>query len=339
MENLSMDLLLNPVNPFEQPSDPPKEGEEGGLQKGTQNAQTEENTEGKSPEGVGGRDTVHETGTFTSIADALYKDGILDSVSEEDVKTVKTADDLQALFKKHLEKQLTEKQQRIDKALTNGVEPDVIKSYEGTLEYLDTLSEDVLKQETAEAETARKNLIYQDFINRGFSKERAVKEVEKSISAGTDITDAIEALESNKSYFKSSYGKILKEKEDAKNEQIKAFAKFQEDLKTKILDTEEPIEGIKLSKSERDGILKSISKKDLSEYAQKNPVEYQRNLYTLFYLTDGFKNLNKITKEIGQRVTQTALSNLEKTITTPSGSPFGDDSKTTIEEWNPFMKS
>ena len=33
-------------------------------------------------------------------------------------------------------------------------------------------------------------IIFQDFLNRGYSKERAAREVQKSFNAGTDIDDA-----------------------------------------------------------------------------------------------------------------------------------------------------
>jgi hypothetical protein len=43
-------------------------------------------------------------------------------------------------------------------------------------------------------ENFRKSLIFQDLINRGYSQQKAEKEVQKSINAGTDIDDAIDAL-------------------------------------------------------------------------------------------------------------------------------------------------
>ena len=81
-------------------------------------------------------------------------------------------------------------------------QPD-IRKYENTLSYLNEVSEDKLKEETTEGEELRKRLIYQDYINRGFSQERATKEVKRSIDSGNDIEDAKEALNSNKEYFKS----------------------------------------------------------------------------------------------------------------------------------------
>ena len=52
-------------------------------------------------------------------------------------------------------------------------------------------------------------MIFQDFINRGYSKERASREVKKSLDSGTDIEDANEALKSNKEFFKDKYNELI----------------------------------------------------------------------------------------------------------------------------------
>ena len=64
-----------------------------------------------------------------------------------------------------------------------------------------TVAQGPLSDESEKGEKLRKDLIYQDFLNRGYSKERATKEVQKSLNAGTDIEDARESLKSNKEFF------------------------------------------------------------------------------------------------------------------------------------------
>ena len=93
----------------------------------------------------------------------------------------------------------------IDEALNYGIEPTEIKKYENTLNYLNSVDDDSINDESDDGEKLRKNLIYQDFINRGYSKERATREVQKSFNSGTDIEDAMEALKSNKDFFNKKY--------------------------------------------------------------------------------------------------------------------------------------
>ena len=82
----------------------------------------------------------------------------------------------------------------LDEALGVGVEPSAIQQYERTLDYLDGISDDSISDESERGETLRKQLIYQDFINRGYNKERDIREVNKSFNAGSDIDDAKEAF-------------------------------------------------------------------------------------------------------------------------------------------------
>ena len=79
----------------------------------------------------------------------------------------------------------------------------MVKQYENTINYLESIQEDAINDEGKDGENLRKQLIFQDFINRGFSEERANREVTKSFNSGNDIEDAKEALAGNKEFFKS----------------------------------------------------------------------------------------------------------------------------------------
>ena len=110
---------------------------------------------------------------------------------------------------------LDERQRRIDEALNAGVEPTEIRKYENTINFLDSIKEENISDEGDKGEKLRKDLIYQDFINRGYSKERATREVQKSFNAGTDFDDAKEALKSNIDFFRDKYDELVN---DAKSE-------------------------------------------------------------------------------------------------------------------------
>ena len=297
------------------------------------------------PEGVGSEDKEKEDTNsekvstspnsknfFSSIAKAFAEEGIFPDLNEEEVANIKTAESFRELIDKQIQSQLDEKQKRIDEALNVGIEPDDIRKYENTLSYLDEVSEDKLTEETTEGEELRKRLIYQDYINRGFSQERATKEVKRSIDSGNDIEDAKEALNSNKEYFKSQYDKLLN---DAKEEQKKYEQERKnqaEQLKKSIIEEKKVFGDIEVDKSTRQKIFDNLSKpvyKDeetgtymtaLQKYQHDNPNEFIKNVSTIFTLTDGFKNLNKlvkskVTKEVkkGFRDLENALNNTART--------------------------
>ena len=245
---------------------------------------------------------------FSSIAKAFAEEGIFPDLNEDEVANIKTAESFRELIDKQIQSQLDEKQKRIDEALNVGIEPDDIRKYENTLAYLDEVTDSKLEEETTEGEELRKRLIYQDYINKGFSQERATKEVKRSIDSGNDIEDAKEALNSNKEHFKTQYNKLLN---DAKEEQKKYEQERRnqaEQLKKSIIEEKKIFGDIEVDKTTRQKIFDNLSKpiyKDeetgnymtaLQKYQHDNPNEFIKNVSTIFTLTDGFKNLNKLVK-------------------------------------------
>ena len=296
------------------------------------------------PEGVGSEDKEKEDTNsekvstspnknfFSSVAKAFAEEGIFPDLNEDEIANINTAESFREIIDKQIQSQLSERQKRADEALNAGLEPDDIRKYENTLSYLEEVTDNKLEEETTEGEELRKRLIYQDYINRGFSQERATKEVKRSIDSGNDIEDAKEALNSNKEYFKSQYDKLLN---DAKEEQKKYEQERKnqaEQLKKSIIEEKKVFGDIEVDKITRQKIFDNLSKpvyKDeetgtymtaLQKYQHDNPNEFIKNVSTIFTLTDGFKNLNKlvkgkVNKEIkkGFRDLENALNNTART--------------------------
>ena len=269
---------------------------------------------------------------FSSVAKAFAEEGIFPDLNEDEIANINTAESFREIIDKQIQSQLSERQKRADEALNAGLEPDDIRKYENTLSYLEEVTDNKLEEETTEGEELRKRLIYQDYINRGFSQERATKEVKRSIDSGNDIEDAKEALNSNKEYFKSQYDKLLN---DAKEEQKKYEQERKnqaEQLKKSIIEEKKVFGDIEVDKPTRQKIFDNLSKpiyKDeetgtymtaLQKYQHDNPNEFIKNVSTIFTLTDGFKNLNKlvkgkVNKEVkkGFRDLENALNNTART--------------------------
>ena len=265
---------------------------------------------------------------YSSIAKAMKDDGILSDLADEDLKEVKTAEDFEELMQKHLDSKLDEVQKRVKDALEYGVEPDEVKQYENTINYLNSLTPEAIKDEE-QGEKLRMQLIYQDFINNGASPEKAKRLMEASIKAGTDIEDAMEALESNKKHFKSSYDKVIAEAKEEYEQELKERKEAAEKLRKSILDTDEPLEGVKLNKVTKQKVLDTLTKpvyKDdegvlytaIQKAEKDDPVGFARKLGVIFTLTNGFKNLSGLTGGQVKQETKKAISNLEKVINNTS---------------------
>lgn len=142
---------------------------------------------------------------FSSIAEAFAEEGILPNLDDETIKNIKTPEDFRKAIDEYLRSELDEQQQRVAKALDYNVEPDTIKYYENMSQYLNSIDNALIGENGQRGEQLRQRLIFQDYINRGFPKSRAEKEVLKSFKNGTDIDDAKEALEGCKQFFSSQY--------------------------------------------------------------------------------------------------------------------------------------
>lgn len=355
MEGLDMDNILSPDEveslftsggSEETQVTPPEQQEEENKEKSTTEVPEVNPDElfTEEPESVGSEkvdtqgkeDTTskEETGTspktnfYSSIASALKEEGILSALDEETLSKIQTPEDFAEAMENELKAKLDERQKRIDEALQVGVEPDEVRKYEDTINYLNTITEDAISDESANGEKLRKQLIFQDFLNRGFSKERAQRETQKSFNSGSDVEDAKEALASNKEYFQQEYEGLIAEAR-AEEEAEKARTKKEaEELKKSILDEKEIFKGLELDKTTREKVYNSISKpvyKDpetgqyltaIQKYERDNRQDFLKKIGLLFTMTDGFTNLDKLVKPTATKQVKKSLRELEHTINT-----------------------
>lgn len=294
----------------------------------------------KSPESVGNDNEPpaqqHGSPTpnlFNSIAAALREEGVFPDLDDESLKGVTDARSFRELFDKQIEAGLNERQRRIDEALTNGVQPSEIQQYEGALAYLEQINDETLSATTPEGEDLRKRIIYQDLMNRGYSQEKALKEIQKSLNAGTDIDDARDAYAANKEFFQDRYNALInnakqqrKQAEEAYNTRAKNFEKS--------LMEDKVFGNVEIDKTTRRRVLDVLTKptkKDNDgryytelQWAQRSDADqFSRNVGLLYVLTDGFKNVDKLINQEVSRRTSKGLADLERVINDTRRNPDG----------------
>ena len=272
-----------------------------------------------------GGDTSPEN-FYSSIASALVVDGIFLNSDEEAVKKVDSAEAFSDLVEAEINARLDEKQQRISKALDNGVEPDDIRKYENTLSYISSITDSAIAEESEKGEQLRRNLIYQDFLNKGYSPEKAQKFTERTINAGTDVEDAKEALQSNREYFQSAYNKLLQEAQEEADRDKAERQKQADKLRDSIMKDKELFGDMELSQDVRKKAFDNLSKPvyrdpDTGEYLtalQRYEMEHRSDFlkYTslIFTLTNGFKDFDSFTKGKVKREMRKGLRELEQTL-------------------------
>lgn len=248
---------------------------------------------------------------FSSIAKALRDEGVFPDLSDDTLKNIKDAEAFRKLFDDQVANSLSERQRRIEAALEGGAQTDEVRSYQNDLniaEFLDaseTLSR--LETDNEDGETLRKQVMYQDYINRGFKEERAKKLVQKSIDDGTDIDDAKEALQSCKDFYSKKIEDYQKALETRKQTQKAQEEEQYSNLKKQLIDTDSFFDGVKVDKGTRqkayDALVKPVYKDEqgnymtaLQKYQRENPMDFMKNVALMYSLTDGFKNVDKLTK-------------------------------------------
>ena len=317
----------------EEPADPEEETQE------NEPAEEEEPEQEPSPERVGEEDETEEnainpqgdgSSPLASIANALKEDGIFPDFTDEEISAVKTPEDFAELVEKTIASKLDDRQKRIDEALGNGVQPDTIRMYEQTLQYLGSINEEVLSSEGEEGENLRKQIIYNDLINRGYSQEKAQREVEKSFRSGSDIDDAKDALEALTRYYQRGYAQI---QEDAKRQTEaarEAQKKQSDDFRKMVLDDDIVIGETKLDKRTRQKVFDAVSKPvykdpdtgrlltEVQKFQKEHPLEFLKQLGMWFVLTDGGKNADGFTKQQLKAEKNKGIRELERKINSTS---------------------
>ena len=351
IENLFTDDETPTEETEEKPETKEKSDDEGKEKNGDTNETTEvdpedlfgEEEKKEKPESVGSEkdkevqgkgDTSTDDGGgtsptnnfYSSIANALAVDGIFPNLDEETIKKADSAEGLSDLIEAEVNARLDEKQQRISKALENGVEPTDIKKYEGALNYLAKLTDQQLTAENEQGEQLRYNLIYQDFINKGMTPERADKFTKRSIDAGTDIEDAKEALQNNREYFQKHYDELL-DNAQREAEQDKAERKKQaEKLKDSILKDKTLMGDMEITGDVRKKVFENISKpvyRDpetgdyltaIQRYESEHRADFLKYVGLFYTLTNGFKDFDGLTKGKIKKEIKKGLSELERTL-------------------------
>lgn len=319
---------INKAEPVEEEQEEINENKKQENQKTTDEGDTQES--GGSNQGNGNTFVQNDNAKgspnfYSSITKALVEDGVFPDLDKSEIEAIKDASSFKRLFEKQSDNRLNATQKRINEVLSYGVQPTEIQKFENTLNYLFSIKDEALTAENKDGENLRKQLIYSDLINRGYSQEKAKKEVEKSLNAGTDIDDAKEALEANKQYFHNQYTTLQERAKAQQQEYINNQKKNLEELKKSIDDKEVAFNNLKLDTVTKNKIYQNLTEKKftnpdgqkltaLEKYDYEHHNDFLRYIGAFFTLTDGFTDFNKIFNSVAQNAVKKGLSNLEDVL-------------------------
>lgn len=307
----------------------------------TEDVDPENLFEDKAPESVGsGKDNEGKEGTapdndadgtspnnfYSSIANACAVDGIFPNLDDETIKKAVDAESFSNLIEAEINARFDEKQKRISQALENGVEPTDIKKYESTLNYINTITDAAIAEESEKGEQLRYNLIYQDFINKGMTPDKAKKFADRTVDAGTDVEDAKEALLSNKEFFSNAYNKMLQDAQQKADEEKAEREKNAKELEKSLMKDKQLFGDMEISNDIRKKAFDSVSKpvyKDpetgdymtaIQKYESEHRAEFLKYTGLIFAMTNGFKDFDSFAKGKVRKEVKKGLRELEQTL-------------------------
>lgn len=307
----------------------------------TEDVDPENLFEDKAPESVGsGKDNEGKEDTapdndadgtspnnfYSSIANACAVDGIFPNLDDETIKKAVDAESFSNLIEAEINARFDEKQKRISQALENGVEPNDIKKYESTLNYINTITDAAIAEESEKGEQLRYNLIYQDFINKGMTPDKAKKFADRTVDAGTDVEDAKEALLSNKEFFTGAYNKVLHDAQQRADEEKAEREKNAKELEKSLMKDKQLFGDMEISNDIRKKAFDSVSKpvyKDsetgdymtaIQKYESEHRAEFLKYTGLIFAMTNGFKDFDSFAKGKVKKEVKKGLRELEQTL-------------------------
>ena len=263
-------------------------------------------------EDEGGDGGESSSNLYSSLAAFVHEQGLLPSL-DIDLKEIISADDFASVFNKELDIQA---ELRLNNYLEN-LDLNKIGVAKQEIKDLNTLNVDILKNDIDLA----KRIIYDDYLNQGLDEKKANRMLNRLIDLGEDaiLEDAEESLESLKEFKAREIERETQSyKERLEADKIEQ-AKLDEQMKKTIYESKDLISGLKPNKALQDKVYKSINdivgkspdgtfENKFMKERRENPLEFEIRMYHFYELTNGFKDLSKISTN----AKSSAVKDLEK---------------------------
>lgn len=267
--------------------------------------------------------------TFGLLASALYQDGILSGISEEDLKDVdsdKFVELMTKTIKNNEYADLSDQGKQFLEAVRNGVPIETMAKIHNTELQLENLTEDAYIEsdedddDVAESKrNMREQLIFNDLRSRNISEVRAKRMVAAAFKEGADEEDAKNAIENLKATVKQNKAAQISQ---AKAEQLQ-IQEQRNALVDKIIKSEEILPGIKVPEKLRSKIAKNLTEPTgrdangrlrnfVGDKRSENPELFDTRLNYLIEL--GIFDEKPDLSIFGKQKMSSAVKNLEKEL-------------------------
>lgn len=225
---------------------------------------------------------------YSSLAAEFKAKGILSGL-DLDKDKISSMEDINKAINREIDSRLSARNKAIEDAIKAGLPAEEVSNQLESISRLKEITDDYVSSDGNEE--FRVNVIAQDLINKGFSKEKALAKAQRSVDSGDDIEDAMDALR-----------EIILSEEAKLNESIASKQDDEKDALTKVKNyvdkEEEIIPGIKFTTTQKQELYDQITtdlgdKENAFIQAQKkDPLGSRVKLEALFYVTKGLTDFS-----------------------------------------------
>lgn len=245
------------------------------------------NAEEETPETVGNDDTIIHNGgyneeedstttrrggsspnKYSSIAKTLRDEGAVDA-SDEELESITNADEYVEFMRTQALKRMDDMTQGYVRALQNGANRDEVAMMFRNNQIVNSIKEDDITNE--ENDELRRQIIEQNYLNKGYSDVDAQKLAKMAFDEANDIEEAKAALAETKQYYKDSITAYNQRANEAKAARYKSMTDRSERIKKSVMDDKNAFGGMDLDAKTRKSIVSCIN--DIA-YRDNNGVLY-----------------------------------------------------------------
>lgn len=235
---------------------------------------------------------------YSSVAAVLFEQGLLPSLDIENTK-IETPDDFAEAVKAEVNVQA---QAMVNQYLEN-LDLQSIAQMKSQIEDLNSITEETLSSNLEQA----KQIVKQDYLNQGLDEAKVNRLLNRLVDLGEDaiIDEAKDSLTSLKEFnnrkIETEKEENIKRIETQKAEQLH----LEQEIKKTVFERKDLIKGFTPNKVIQDKVYKSMNdivgkspegnfENRFMRDRRENPIEFETRMYTLYELTDGFKDFSKI---------------------------------------------
>jgi len=267
-----------------------------------------ENIESKTSEEKddSGTEDPPATSVYPALAEFLKERGVISSL--DDVSGIKTEDDFVKVVQEEIEASkyanLTDKQVMYMKAMEAGMDEQLTRNTINTIENLGEISE----KDIQDNKELRVELIREDLKTQGWEDARISKQIDRLVQSGDDIEEAFHSkaniVTRNKEQFEADQKQKVDAQEAAKQIELDQLKR----LKDEVYGMNTAFGSVKVDGVLKDKIYNAITTATettkegvpvnaLTADRLKDPVDFEKRLYTAYVLTNGFADMGNLQRK------------------------------------------